>query len=113
MTKAWLVEWPLNDNMPTRWWNPDTGWMLDANKAQWFVRQLSDGRDVAGARRDARGGGATARADHPDCWGGLRSSHLCAQHTPEKHQCSENLPQHFRFLSLWTCLEERPPASSP
>lgn len=39
MTKAWLVEWPLNDNMPTRWWNPDTGWMLDANKAQWFVRQ--------------------------------------------------------------------------
>jgi hypothetical protein len=36
---AWLLEWPASDNSPTRWWNPTTGWMIDANKACWFARK--------------------------------------------------------------------------
>ena len=36
---AWLIEWPEDDNIPTRWWNPSTGWMRDANKATWFCRK--------------------------------------------------------------------------
>jgi hypothetical protein len=42
-TTAWLVEWPEDDNVPVRWWNPGTGWMRDANKALWFARE----RDAA------------------------------------------------------------------
>lgn len=38
-TVAWLLEWPGNDNMPTRYWNPTTGWMLDPEKACWFARE--------------------------------------------------------------------------
>ena len=41
---AWLIEWPEDDNVPVRWWNPATGWMRDANKAAWFVRE-SDAAD--------------------------------------------------------------------
>jgi hypothetical protein len=36
---AWLIEWPEDDSVPVRWWNPKTGWMRDANKAAWFSRQ--------------------------------------------------------------------------
>lgn len=36
---AWLLEWPASPNQPTRWWNPDTGWMMDANAAMWFARK--------------------------------------------------------------------------
>lgn len=36
---AWLIEWPRDDNMPARWWHPQNGWMLDANKAARFTRQ--------------------------------------------------------------------------
>lgn len=45
---AWLVEWPEDDNVPVRWWNPATGWMRDANKALWFVRE-SDAADYIAA----------------------------------------------------------------
>lgn len=37
--KAWLIEWPEDDNVPVRWWNPATGWMRDANKATHFCRE--------------------------------------------------------------------------
>lgn len=36
---AWLIEWPVNDNMPPRWWHPQGGWMLDVNKAVRFCRR--------------------------------------------------------------------------
>jgi hypothetical protein len=36
---AWLIEWPEDDNVPVRWWNPATGWMRDANKAAHFCRE--------------------------------------------------------------------------
>ena len=36
---AWLLEWPADDNLPSRWWHPVTGWMLDANKALRFCRK--------------------------------------------------------------------------
>jgi hypothetical protein len=36
---GWLVEWPEDDNVSTRWWNPNTGWMRDANKAMRFCRE--------------------------------------------------------------------------
>lgn len=45
---AWLVEWPQDDNVPVRWWNPATGWMRDANKAMWFARE-SDANDYIAA----------------------------------------------------------------
>lgn len=38
-TIAWLLEWPADDNRPTRWWNPEAGWMMDANRACWFARR--------------------------------------------------------------------------
>src|SRR6185437_11585686 len=41
---VWLVEWPEDDNVPVRWWNPNTGWMRDANKAMHFAR-MSDAAD--------------------------------------------------------------------
>lgn len=36
---SWLIEWPEDDNVPVRWWNPATGWMRDANKAVHFCRE--------------------------------------------------------------------------
>jgi hypothetical protein len=36
---GWLVEWPEDDNVPVRWWNPNIGWMRDANKAMRFCRE--------------------------------------------------------------------------
>lgn len=36
---AWLLEWPAFDNMPTRYWHPKAGWMLDPHKACWFARE--------------------------------------------------------------------------
>ena len=36
---AWLIEWPICDNMPARWWHCQNGWMIDANKATWFCRK--------------------------------------------------------------------------
>jgi hypothetical protein len=36
---AWLIEWPEDDNVPVRWWNPAAGWMRDASKAVHFVRK--------------------------------------------------------------------------
>lgn len=50
---AWLIEWPASDNMVTRWWNPATGWMIDANKAIWFARE-QDAEAYRGEMRFAR-----------------------------------------------------------
>lgn len=36
---AWLIERPGDDNLPTRYWNPDPGWLLDPRKACWFGRE--------------------------------------------------------------------------
>jgi hypothetical protein len=36
---AWLLEWPADDNLPTRYWNPKSGWMTDPQKACWFARE--------------------------------------------------------------------------
>lgn len=36
---AWLIEWPEDDNVPVRWWHCKDGWVRDANKATWFVRE--------------------------------------------------------------------------
>lgn len=41
---AWLLEWPADDNLPSRYWHPKTGWMLDPHKACWFAREA----DAAG-----------------------------------------------------------------
>jgi len=38
-TLVWLIEWPEDDNVPVRWWNPAYGWMRDANKAIHFARK--------------------------------------------------------------------------
>ena len=38
--QAWLVEWPEDDNMPTRWWHPVTGWMRNASKALRLARKV-------------------------------------------------------------------------
>jgi hypothetical protein len=40
---GWLIEWPEDDNVPVRWWNPATGWVRDANNAMRFCRE----RDAA------------------------------------------------------------------
>lgn len=45
-TTAWLLEWPADDNMPSRYWHPKTGWMVDPLKACWFARE----DDAAGYR---------------------------------------------------------------
>lgn len=44
---AWLIEWPEDDNVPVRWWNPVTGWMRDANKAAHFCREQDAAAYVA------------------------------------------------------------------
>jgi hypothetical protein len=51
---AWLIEWPEDDNLPVRWWNPNRGWMCDADKALWFVRE-TDASDYIAAGHWAAG----------------------------------------------------------
>jgi hypothetical protein len=36
---AWLAEWPANNNLPARWWHPQRGWCVDADKAIRFSRK--------------------------------------------------------------------------
>lgn len=38
-TVAWLVEWPDDGRMPTRYYHPISGWERDPNKAIWFARR--------------------------------------------------------------------------
>lgn len=40
---AWLLEWPADDNNPTRYWNPKKGWMMDPVNACWFAREADAG----------------------------------------------------------------------
>ena len=38
---AWLIEWPAEESMPARWWNPlpNMGWVTDATRAVRFARK--------------------------------------------------------------------------
>lgn len=47
---VWMLETPATDNSPTRWWNPDTGWMIDPAKGIRFCRQ----EDAEAFKRSAR-----------------------------------------------------------
>jgi hypothetical protein len=45
--RGWLIEWPEDETVPARWWNPATGWMRDANKAMRFARECDAADYVA------------------------------------------------------------------
>jgi len=47
---SWLVEWPISDNLPARWWHPGGGWMIDANKAIRFARKVDAEDFIANTR---------------------------------------------------------------
>lgn len=57
---AWLLEWPASDNQPTRYWNPDTGWMMDPNKGIWFAREV----DAASYKKSSRIHGIVKPTEH-------------------------------------------------
>lgn len=57
---AWLLEWPASDNMPTRWWNPTDGWMIDANTACWFAREA----DAESYKKQSRMHGCIVSTEH-------------------------------------------------
>lgn len=59
-TIAWLLEWPGDDNMPTRYWHPKDGWMLDANKGCWFARKA----DAEGYKAQSRMHGTIVGTEH-------------------------------------------------
>lgn len=59
-TVAWLLEWPADDNTPTRWWNPQTGWMIDAKKACWFAREA----DAESYKAQSKMHGVTVSTEH-------------------------------------------------
>lgn len=49
--RAWLIETPQTDNSPARWWNPETGWMIDPNKGLRLCRE----EDAAAVIKATRG----------------------------------------------------------
>ena len=45
---AWLVEMIHNDAPTPRWWNPNKGWVWDANEATRFCRKQDAEDAIAG-----------------------------------------------------------------
>jgi hypothetical protein len=57
---AWLLEWPADDNMPSRYWNPQSGWMIDPHKGCWFAREV----DAASYQASSRIHGIVRPTEH-------------------------------------------------